>query len=187
MKKYFNVFALVVCTLSVFAQVTINDVKLPATLNAEKTNLVLNGGGVRKKAFFKLYVAGLYVEQKTKNAEAIVNENKPVAIRLQITSSMINSENMSEAIQEGFGRSLKGNTKPLQPKIDAFIATFKKEAIKEGDIFDLYYVPGTGVKAYKNNKLQSTIEGLDFKKALLGIWLSATPVDDLLRQGLLGE
>jgi hypothetical protein len=100
---------------------------------------------------------------------------------------MINSENMSEAIQEGFGRSLKGNTKPLQPKIDAFIATFKKEAIKEGDIFDLYYVPGTGVKAYKNNKLQSTIEGLDFKKALLGIWLSATPVDDLLRQGLLGE
>jgi hypothetical protein len=43
------------------------------------------------------------------------------------------------------------------------------------------------VKAYKNSKLQVTIEGLEFKKALIGIWLSADPVDADLKTGLLGS
>lgn len=187
MKKYLLAIVLFVFSFPAIAQVTINGVTLPASLNAEKTNLILNGGGIRKKAFFKLYTAGLYLENKTVNAENIINADKPMAMRLQITSSMINSDNMSEAIQEGFGKSLKGNTKPMQSKIDAFIETFKKEAIKEGDIFDLYYVPGTGIKVYKNKKFQNTTEGLDFKKALFGIWLSANPVDEALKTGLLGK
>jgi hypothetical protein len=187
MKKLFFILLAIAYTLPSMAQLTINNVKLPATLDAEKTTLLLNGGGVRKKAFFKLYVAGLYVEKKTKNAESVVNDDKPMAVRLQITSSMINSDNMSEAINEGFEKSLKGNTAPLKKEIDAFVATFKKEVIKEGDIFDLYYNPAEGVKAYKNNKLQTTIKGLAFKKALFGIWFSSTPVDDNLRVGMLGN
>ena len=94
---------------------------------------------------------------------------------------------MSEAIQDGFGASMKGNTAPLKDKISSFINTFKKEEIKEGDVFEIWYVPGTGVKSYKNQKLQSTIAGLDFKKALFGIWLSDTPVDADLKKGLLGQ
>ena len=94
---------------------------------------------------------------------------------------------MSEAIQEGFEKSLKGNVAPLKAKIDAFIGTFSKEAIKEGDLFLLDYVPGTGLKAFKNGKLITTIEGEDFKKALLGIWLGSDPVDAALKTGLLGN
>lgn len=168
------------------AQVTLNGVTLPAKLKQGDTELILNGGGIRKKLFFKLYTAGLYLPAKSKNGNELVNADKPIAISMTMTSSMINSGNMSEAIQEGFEKSLKGNTAPMQSKIDAFIAIFKKEEIKEGDKFDVWYFPGEGIKSYKNGTFKGVSEGLDFKKALFGIWLSDTPVDDDLKEGLLG-
>lgn len=186
MKKCFFAAVLLAFSFPAVAQLALNGVTLPASLNVEATSLTLNGGGIRKKAFFKLYVAGLYLEKKTKNAEAVVNDDKPMAVRLQITSSMINSDNMTVAINEGFEKSLKGNVAPLKKEIDSFVATFNKEAIKEGDVFDLFYNPAEGVKAYKNNKLQTTIKGLAFKKALFGIWFSGSSVDDNLRVGMLG-
>lgn len=173
-------------SLAVDAQVTLNGITLPASLKQGSIELVLNGGGIRKKAFFKLYTAGLYVSAKTKNAADIVNADKPTAFRLTITSSVISSSNMSEAIQEGFEKSLNGKIGAMQPKIDQLVATFKSEEIKEGDIFELFYVPGEGVKASKNGKLKNTIPGLDFKKALFGIWLSENPVDSDLKAGLIG-
>ena len=40
------------------------------------------------------------------------------------TSGVVNSENMEEAIREGFGKSLNGKVAPLQSKIDNFIEIF---------------------------------------------------------------
>ncbi len=169
------------------AQVTLNGVTLPASVKQGSTELILNGGGIRKKLIFKLYTGGLYLQAKSKNAADIVAADKPMAFRLTITSGVINSSNMSEAIQEGFSKSLKGNTAPMQAKIDMLVNTFKSEEIKEGDMFELSYVPSQGVLAYKNGKLKNTIPGLDFKKALFGIWLSEDPVDADLKTGLLGS
>ncbi len=168
------------------AQVTLNGVTLPAKLKQETTELVLNGGGIRTKIFFKIYTAGLYVPVKSKNGNEIAAADKPTAMRLTITSGMVDSEKMSEAMREGFSKSMKGNTAPLKTQIDNFVGTFKKEELKEGDTFELWYIPGTGVKAFKNGKLQTTVAGLDFKKALFGIWLSDDPVDSDLKEGLLG-
>jgi hypothetical protein len=185
--KQLNLFScLLLLCLAAEAQLTLNGIALPAKVKQDNTELVLNGGGIRKKLFFKLYTAGLYLPVKNKNAGEIVAADKPTTIRLVITSSVINSGNMSEAIQEGFGKSLKGNTAPMQGKIDAFIDIFKKEEIKEGDVFEVWYTPTEGVRGFKNGKLKGTIAGLDFKKALFGIWLSDTPVDEDLKTGLLG-
>ncbi len=174
-------------TLSMQAQVTINGVTLPAKLKAGDGNISLNGGGIRKKAFFKLYVGGLYLSEKSSDAAAIVSADKPMAVKLQITSSMISSDNMSEAILEGFEASTGGKTEPLKAKITAFVNTFKKEEIKEGNVFDIIYIPGKGVESYKNGKLQGTIVGIDFKKALFGIWLGSKPADDDLKTAMLGK
>lgn len=169
------------------AQLTINNVTLPAKLKTATGELTLNGGGVRKKAFFKVYVMGLFLTEKSKDAAAILKSNEEMAARLQITSSVVSSSNMSSAIKEGFEKSLKGKVAPLQGKIDDFIGIFSKEEIKEGDVFILDYVPGVGVKSFKNGKLLSTIEGEDFRKALFGIWLSDDPVDAGLKAGILGN
>lgn len=185
-----NTFLLIVAlflSIGAEAQLTLNDITLPATITKDNTPLLLNGGGIRKKLFFKLYTGGLYLNSKSKNAADIINADLPTAFRLTVTSGVLNSNNFSEAIQEGFEKSLGGNTKALQAKIDEFINTFKKEEVKEGDVYELWYFPGKGVSSYKNGVLKSTVAGLDFKKALFGIWLSTNPVDEDLKKGLLGN
>jgi hypothetical protein len=187
MKRFISTVLLALAiTLTANAQLTLNEVTLAAKIKKDNNELLLNGGGIRKKAFFKLYTAGLYLTAKSKSGAEIVTADKATAIQLTITSSVISSSNMSEAILEGFEKSTKGNITPFKTRIDAFINTFKKEEIKEGDVFEIWYIPGEGVKSYKNGKFQGSIAGLDFKKALFGIWLSDTPVDEDLKKGLLG-
>lgn len=186
MKYFFLVVFCLGASQIAVSQKTVNGVTLPDTIKKDKTELLLNGGGVRKKVFFKLYVAGLYLQAKTTNGYEVVMSDKEMMMRLTITSGMISSDNMSEAIEEGFEKSMNGNTTPMKPQIETFIATFKKEEIKGGDVFEMLYVPGTGVQTYKNGKLASTIPGLDFKKALFGIWFSGNPVDADLKKALLG-
>ncbi|MCF8278212.1 MAG: chalcone isomerase family protein [Flavobacteriales bacterium] len=187
MKYFLTALLAVSMALPTQAQLSINGVTLPASIKAGSVNVNLNGGGIRKKVFFKLYVGGLYLSDKSSDASAIVNADKPMAVKLQITSGMISSENMSEAILEGFENSTGGKTEPLKAKITEFVNTFKKEEIVEGNVFDIVYVPGKGVESYKNGKLQGTVEGLDFKKALFGIWLGAKPADEDLKTAMLGK
>lgn len=178
---------LTVLIVPAFAQVTLNGVTVPAKSKVGDSELNLNGAGIRKKAFFKLYVAGLYTASRSTDGNQLAAAEAPIAIRLQITSGMVSSDNMSEAIREGFTKSTGGKLTGLEKRIDAFIESFKKEAITEGNVFELKYVPGTGVQTYKGGKLVSTIEGADFKKALFGIWLGDNPVDADLKKGLLGS
>ena len=177
----------VIMALPTQAQMKVNSVTLPATIKAGETVCALNGGGIRKKLFFKLYVGGLYLEEKSSDANAIVNADKAMAVKLEITSGMISSENMSEAINEGFEASTGENIAPLKAEIEEFVNTFKKSEIVEGNVFDIIYVPGKGVESYKNGALQGTIAGMDFKKALFGIWLGAKPADDDLKAAMLGK
>ncbi len=169
------------------AQISIEGVTLPATFHTQSQKLILNGGGLREKLWFDLYVGGLYLQEKSSDDASIVSADQPMAMRLHIISSMITSEKMAEATLEGFEKSLDGSFGDLEKTIHQFVEVFKLEAIVEGDIFDLVYIPGKGVLTYKNDKLLETNTGMDFKKALFGIWLSDDPVDKKLKAGMLGK
>lgn len=187
--KQFLVILLILLT-STFtseAQITLNDVTLPAKLSFNNETLVLNGAGVRTKYFFDLYTAGLYLTQKSTDAASIVKADETIAIRLEITSSMINSGNMSEAINDGFDSSTGGKTDAIRDRIDKLLQAFSSEEIEIGDLFEIVYIPGTGTQVYKNGGLTSTLEGMDFKQAVFGIWLSENPVTTSLKKGLLGK
>jgi len=81
--------------------------------------------------------------------------------------------------------STKENIKPIKAQIDKFVGVFKQE-IKDGDIYDFIYAPNIGVQIFKNNKLSTTIKGLEFKKALFGIWLCEKPAQESLKKEMLG-
>lgn len=164
----------------------IGGINMPETLKAGDTVLSLNGAGIRTKFFLKLYVGGLYLQNKTSDYKKVLNADEPMAIRLHITSSLITSEKMEDATREGFDNSMGGNTDKFKKEIESFIDIFKSE-IKENDTFNIVYVPEKGVEVYKNDKLESTIKGLEFKKALFGIWLGEEPAQDSLKDEMLGE
>ena len=177
---------LLIAATQVNAQVTVSGVTMPGTLKVGNNNLVLNGAGIRVKLFMDIYVAGLYVTNKSNNGDAIAKANEPAAVKLQITSSLVTSDRMKEAILEGFKKSTGGNTAPLQAKIDKFVKVFSLEPIVKGNVFDITYTPTGGVQIAKNGKLLETIEGMDFKTALWGIWLGNDPADKGLKAGMLG-
>ncbi len=186
MKKTILVLFAAILSATSFAQVTISDVTLPKKVEFNNKTLILNGGGLREKLWIDLYVGGLYLPEKNKDPKRIIAANQPQAIKLVIVSSLISSEKMEEAIEEGFEKSTNGNTKPMRAKIDKFKSFFSKEPIKKNDIFDIVYIPGKGTVVYKNNKIIGVVEGLDFKKALFAIWLGEEPADEDLKEGMLG-
>lgn len=149
-------------------------------------NLVLNGQGSRDKFFIDLYVGGLYLQEKSSDFNMIINSNKIMNIRLHIVSSLITSKKMEDGTREGFTKSTSGNTEAIKEKIETFLAVFMEE-IKENDVYDFLYIPSTGVQIYKNNELKKTIAGLEFKKALYGIWLGKDPAQNSLKENMLGE
>lgn len=159
---------------------------IPESLDAGQVTLMLNGAGVRNKLIIKLYVGGLYLEQKSNDAETIITADEPMAIRLHIISSMITSQKMEEATREGFSKSTSGRIEPVRDQIEKFISVFKDE-IKENDIYDFIYSPGKGTDVYKNAEYHSSIEGLLFKQALFGIWLCDKPAQMSLKNDMLGK
>jgi hypothetical protein len=161
-------------------------VNVPESISADGKTLVLNGAGLRTKLFIKAYVAGLYLPQKSNNAQAIVNADEAQAMRLTITSKLITSSRMEEAVREGFEKSTNGNIAPIKSQIEAFINVFK-DPIKIGDTFELVNVPGKGVEVMKNGAAKSTIPGMEFKKALFGMWLGSNPIQADLKSKLLGS
>ncbi len=167
------------------AQTKIEGVVLPDTYMAGKDKLVLNGGGVREKFWMDMYVAGLYLTSKSKDAAGIVAANTSMVIKMNIVSSLITSERMTEAVEEGFIKSTGNNTTPFKAKIEQFQKAFS-EPIKVGDVFDIVYTAET-ISIYKNNTLKTAIPGLDFKKAVFGIWLGTEPADSDLKKRMLGE
>lgn len=109
-----------------------------------KTELILNGAGVRKKFFIKLYVGGLYLKQKSGDAEQIILADEPMAIKLQIISSMITSEKMEKATREGFQNATAGNIAPIKSQIESFIAVFQEKKDPTGRHLRSGLSPGQG-------------------------------------------
>lgn len=174
-------------TLSFFPQDReVGGVKFPGHIMLDKEALFLNGAGVREKYFMDMYVCGLYLKQRASDAEAIMNADEKMGLRLQIVSSLVSNEVMQKAVREGFDKSTNHNTKAIDKEIEAFITAFS-EPIKKNDLFELNYYPGTGCVIFKNGVKKVQIAGLAFKKALFGIWLGPNPAHEDLRNSLLGK
>ena len=170
------------CMVIVVGLTSANGVELDKSYK----NLVLNGQGTRDKFFIDLYVGGLYLKQKSTDAGQIIDADEPMNIRLHIVSSLITSKKMEDGTREGFDKATDGNIEPIKEKIETFLSVFTEE-IKEDDIYDFLYTPSTGVQIYKNSKLKETIIGLEFKKALYGIWIGKNPAQESLKEDMLGE
>lgn len=164
----------------------VNDIEIADSIQIAEQSLALNGAGIRSKFFLNLYVGALYLNEKSGDAEALIAADEAMTIRLYITSSLIDGEKMSEATLDGFVKSTGGKLAPIQKEVEQLIGAFR-DAVEDRDVFDLQYVPNQGVSVIRNGEVKVVVPGLAFKKALFGIWLSDDPVQDDLKEGMLGE
>ena len=116
-------------------------VKMPDSATVEGKALKLNGLGLRKKVFFKVYVAGLYLETPGKDAAKVISSDQVKSIKLHILRGLKGSQ-VAEAIAEGFERNSKAQMGALKARLDKLNAMIPD--VVEGDQIVLTYVPGKG-------------------------------------------
>lgn len=155
-------------------------------ITVEGQTLYLNGEGPRKKAFLTIYDTALYLTEKGSDGNAIVAADHPMAVNIIIRSKLASASRISEAFKEGLEASTGGDTAAIEAQTTAFLGVFAQGVVK-GDDFRFLYLPAMGTRVFKNGTSTADIEGLDFKQALFGIWLSDNSISDKLRMQLLGQ
>ncbi len=176
---------LVLCVAAPLVAATLAGVTMPDSITVAGKTLALNGMGVRSKLIIKVYVGGLYVEQKSGDANAILASDSVKRLVLHFIYSEVSKEQMAEAWAEGFTNNLPDKGKALKAQIDQFVGA--AEAMKKNEQMMVTYVPGTGTTLTMRGKDKLTIPGADFGRAVFGIWLGPKPPSGGLRNGLLGK
>jgi len=168
-----------------FSISTLHAVEIPRTLEFQEKTLILNGQGTRVVFFMKVYDGSLYLESKSSDAIKIVNDDSPMAIRVDVTSTMVTADAMTKALNEGLEKSTDGNTSPIIDEINQLSSSFDT-GVSSGDYYEFIYLPSIGIHVLKNNNLVEIIPGLPFKKAFFGIFLSENPIQKNLKKAMLG-
>ena len=159
-------------------------VTLPETEQVGRTKLMLNGLGLRTKFLVKVYVAGLYVEQKSSDASAIIKADAPKRIVMQFLHGASKNQ-MADAFSESFNDNSPDAAKTMKADIDRLLAAL--EPVKAGDQMVFTYVPGTGTTFAINGKEKVSIAGPAFAPVLFSVWLGPKPPNAGLKKGMLGQ
>jgi Chalcone isomerase-like len=190
--------ALALCTLSALttaqtgaaaAPAEVAGVKYPGLTAVGNANLLLNGAGVRYKAVFKVYAAGLYLGTKAATPEAVYSA--PGVKRLHVVmlrdidanelGKLFTDGMRKNASREEFGKSIPGTLKLAE----VFAA---RKRLAAGDAFFVDYQPGSGTTISINGKpVGEPIAEPVFFTALMKIWLGDNPADWQLKDALLGQ
>ena len=162
--------------------------KFEPTVQLGGQTLNLNGVGLRRRAIFKVYVAGLYAPQKSSNAATLINDTGPRRVALRMLRD-VDADSFIDSFSDGLKNNLgEAQLTSLKPQTDALAATLKSigEA-KKGDAINFDYTPDGGTRISVNGQPRGTpIPGADFFAAVLRIWLGDKPADETLKKGMLG-
>jgi hypothetical protein len=160
-------------------------VSLPDEISVGDDSLVLNGMGLRKKAIFKVYVAGLYLEDRSQDPAQILASDGTKRVVMHFLTGKATKKKMDAAWHEGFEANSPKEYPALSGQVQEFADFFGD--MKDGDRIELTIVPGSGTTATLNGSVVGEIEGDDFGRALLAVWLGDHPPSDDLKDGLLGK
>jgi chalcone isomerase-like protein len=155
---------------------------LPDTVSAGDKTLKLNGVGLRKKAMFKIYVGGLYLESPSKDAGGILAADQAKAIRMHFLRGLTKAQ-LVEAFQEGFEANAKDKA-GQKAAFDKMLALVPD--VKESETLTFTYLPGKGTTLRVGDKDLGAFEGKGFADAVFSIWLGAKPPSEDLKKGMLG-
>ncbi|MGE0498639.1 MAG: chalcone isomerase family protein [Ramlibacter sp.] len=191
--KWFNKFALTAaaCLLaaSALAEMTLSGVKYDDTVDARGTRLQLNGAGIRYKAIFKVYTAGLYLGKKAGSTEEVLAATGPKRMSITMLRDIDSGELgklFSRGMEDNMDKAAFSKLIPGVLKMSQIFSDHKK--LVAGDTFAIDWIPGTGTVITVKGKAQGEpFKEPEFFNALMRIWLGPNPADWKLKEALLGK
>ena len=159
-------------------------VKIDEQTRVGSAELVLKGAGLRKRFFLQVYAMGLYVADR--NADPVT---QPGAKRIAIHMLRdVDADQFVGALSDGIrDNHSEAEARALEPRVaqlGAILAALKEA--KKGMLITLDGVPGGTLVSVDGKPAGKPIEGEDFYRALLRIWLGDKPLQDDLKKALLG-
>jgi hypothetical protein len=189
MTKTFSLLLAALLTLSSAGTYAASRSTFRSTAQLQGVTLLLNGSGTRVKIAFKAYDLALYTQKTVKNAEALLALPGPKRLSFVALRDMSITD-----LGVAFLKGIKTNATPEQTQahlasitrmIDIFSAQSKLDA---GDTFSIDYVPDRGTTFYLKGKTQGAAVGdAEFFNMILNIWMGRSPVDQQLKDALLGQ
>jgi hypothetical protein len=175
---------------AVAESVDLAGVKYETVEQVGNAKLQLNGAGIRYKAIFKVYTAGLYLSAKASTPEAVyAAANAPRRIHIVMLREIDGNE-LGKLFTQGmeknsprdiFAKSINGTIKMA----DLFS---RRKKLQAGESFSVDWIPGTGTLILVNGKAEmEPIKEPEFYTALMSIWLGPSPADSQLKEALLGK
>jgi hypothetical protein len=169
--------------------VTVAGVRFDDSADVRGAKVQLNGAGVRFKAVFKVYAAGLYLPRKSATPEEALA--MPGAKRVAITMLRdIDSAELGKLFSRGMEDNMdKAAFSRLIPGVIRMSQIFSDhKRLAAGDGFTVEWVPGTGtVISVKGVPQGEPFKEPEFFAALLRIWIGPNPADWKLKDALLGR
>ena len=169
--------------------ITVADVKYEEATSLGGSTLRINGAGVRYKAVFKVYTAGLYLERKAGTAQEVVALKGPKRLSITMLRDIDSAELgklFSRGMEANMDRAAFSKLIPGVLRMSQIFSDHKK--LQAGDQFMIDWIPGTGTVITVKGKPQGEpFKEPEFFNALLGIWLGNAPADWKLKDALLGK
>lgn len=153
------------------------------------SDVVANGAGLRKKAFFKVYAMALYLPEKQGEANAVLSVKGAKRVSISLLRDL-SAQQFVDALHEGVATNhTEAETEALKDRLKLFSeAMLSVGEAKTGTSVLIDWIPESGTRLSVNGQTKGQdIAGEDFYRALLKIWLSNKPVQDDLKQALLGK
>lgn len=167
--------------------VMVESIEYSKSVTIDQEKLVLNGAGLRKVVFFKVYAAGLYVPKAVNTTKAVLEQTGAARVRLGLLREVAAGD-FVEALEDG----LKDNTseadrKAIEAEVTSLIDVMKKIGdVKVGDIIDFEFSPKSGTSVTMNGRVVGAqLGGKALFDAVLRIWLGDHCIDDGLKESLL--
>lgn len=171
------------------AAIEVGGVKLDDDIDLRGSKLLLNGAGVRYKAIFKVYTAGLYLGRKAATPDEVLAAAG--AKRLSLT--MLREIDSGE-LGKLFTRGVEDNTPKAEmsrliPGLIRMGQIFSEQKkLLPGEVVTIDWVPGQGTVITVKGKVQGDpFKEAEFFNALMRIWLGPQPADWKLKDALLGK
>ena len=169
--------------------VTVADVKYEPTQALGDSTVQLNGAGVRYKAVFKVYTAGLYLEKKASTPQEVASQRGPKRLSITMLREIDSTELgklFSRGMEDNMDRAAFSRIVPGVLRMSQIFLDHKK--LQAGDQFMIDWIPGTGTVITVKGKVQGEpFKEPEFFNALMGIWLGNLPADFKLKDALLGK
>lgn len=172
--------------LSAGAATEIEGVAFADEVEIGSKRLQLNGAGLRKRFFFKVYVVGLYLTSPAGTATEALAADGPKRVRI-VTMREVAAEKFAGALMDGVraNQTPEGYARIEARVLDLRSRILAKGSAAEGTEIVLDLLPEAGTMMRVNGApLGDPIPGPDFQRALLSVWLGHEPVDRGLRDAL---